>query len=106
MSVNDSDEAIPLFKGCTRVPTIWGVPVTPVIIAVIVVSLLSMWISMWCLVLILPVYFVMRVATLADDKAFRIIGLLIDTKLRNRYKKFWGASSYSINTYPKKRFEE
>lgn len=108
MGPNDTSdiESYPLFKGITRVPLFLGVPVTPLILMIVCVALIAMWISLWCYLLILPSYIVMRFITMADDKAFRIVGLYIETKFRNANKRVWRSSSYSPIKYSKRRFEE
>jgi type IV secretion system protein VirB3 len=96
-------QAFPLFKGCTRVPTIMGVPMLPFMGMVMVVSILAMLISIWCWLLGLPLWFTMAQVTKNDDKAFRIWALWADTKLRNGRQTFWGASTYSPTPYCKRR---
>ncbi|WP_336287514.1 type IV secretion system protein VirB3 [Bartonella sp. CB60] len=96
-------EEFPLFKGATRVPTIWGVPMIPAISMVIGVASVAMTISIFLWIMAPPLWFIMAQITKNDDKAFRIWWLWIDTKLRNRNKSFWGASSYSPSDYRKRR---
>lgn len=95
-------QSFPLFKGCTRVPTLMGVPMLPLMGMAMVVAILAMLISIWCWFLALPLWFTMAQITKNDDKAFRIWGLWVDTKLRNGRKAFWGASTYSPTSYRKR----
>lgn len=97
----------PLFQGATRLPTILGVPMMPLMVmsmgvAVIALSFSIFWWLLWPILC-----FVMAQITKTDDKAFRIWGLWIDTKflngLFNGSKKFWGASTYSPTNYRKSR---
>ena len=98
-------EPYPLFQGATRVPTILGVPMIPLLVmsmgvGVVALSLNIFWWGLW------PVFcFVMAQITKSDDNAFRILWLWIDTKLLNGLfngsKKFWGASTYSPIHYRK-----
>ena len=37
----------PLFKGCTRVPTVAGVPMIPLMLMLIIVASIAMSISLW-----------------------------------------------------------
>lgn len=97
-----SHEPFPLFKGATRVATFWGVPMTPLLVMFMAVAVCALTISIWFWVLALPAWFIMSQITKYDDKAFRIWGLWIETKLRNRNKKFWGASSYAPTNYQKR----
>ncbi|WP_455474043.1 type IV secretion system protein VirB3 [Bartonella sp. B30(2025)] len=96
-------EEFPLFKGATRVPTIWGVPMMPAISMVIGVASVAMTINFFLWLFAPPLWFIMVQVTKHDDKAFRIWWLWIDTKFRNRNKSFWGASSYSPSNYRKRR---
>ncbi|EJE4644424.1 VirB3 family type IV secretion system protein [Vibrio parahaemolyticus] len=98
-----SHEPFPLFKGATRVATFWGVPMMPLMVMFMVVAVSALTISIWFWVLAIPAWFIMAQITRYDDKAFRIWGLWIETKLRNRNKKFWGASSYAPTSYKKRR---
>ena len=96
-------QAFPLFKGCTRVPTLMGVPMLPLMGMVMAVAILAMLVNIWCWFLALPLWFTMAQVTKNDDKAFRIWGLWADTKLRNGRKAFWGASTYNPTPYCKRR---
>lgn len=101
--MSSEDTAFPLFKGCTRAPTVAGVPMIPLMFMGIGVAVLSMGVSFWCWGLALPGWWVMKKITEHDDRAFRILGLWIDTKCRNRNKSFWGASTYGKAAYRKRR---
>ncbi|WP_455477902.1 type IV secretion system protein VirB3 [Bartonella sp. B10] len=96
-------EEFPLFKGATRVPTIFGVPMMALMVMVIGVAIVAMTINIFLWLIAPPLWFIMVQITKNDDKAFRIWGLWIDTKFRNRNKSFWGASSYSPSNYRKRR---
>lgn len=98
--------SVPLFKGCTRAPTVAGVPMMPLLLMVMFVAMLALKVSLWCWGLVLPFWFVMAQITKTDDKAFRIWGLWFETKFRNRNKGFWGASSYGPADYRKRRFKK
>ena len=102
MKSQQHHEAFPLFKGATRVPTVWGVPMMPLMVMVMGVAVIAMTLSIWWWFLAPPLWFTMAQITKNDDKAFRILWLWIDTKLRNRNKSFWGASSYSPTHYKKR----
>lgn len=102
-----SEEAsVPLFKGCTRVPTVAGVPMMPLMLMMIFVAILAMKFSLACWALAAPLWFIMAQITKHDDKAFRIWGLWIETKLRNGNKGFWQASSYGPADFRKRRFRQ
>lgn len=95
--------SFPLFKGATRTPMFMGVPFVPLIFAVFVVFTLAMTISIFCWLLLIPAVFVERQIVKHDDKAFSVWGLWIDTKLRNKNKRFWKASSYAPAVYRRQR---
>ena len=93
------EKFFPLFKGATRVPTVAGVPMIPLMCMLVVVAIIAMMVSLWCWFLALPLWFLMAQITKSDDRAFRIWGLWFDTKWRNSNKKFWAASTYSKRDY-------
>lgn len=95
--------AFPLFKGATRTPMFMGVPLVPLILAVFVIFSIAMLVSIFAWVLLPAVIFVMRQIVKHDDKAFGVLGLWIDTKLRNPNKDFWNASSYAPASYKRRR---
>lgn len=99
----EGPQAFPLFKGATRVPTVAGVPMIPLIFMFVGIAVIAMLVSMWWWGLVLPGWFIMAQITRHDDKAFRIWGLWFDTKFRNRNKTFWGASTYSPSIYRKRK---
>lgn len=88
-------EKFPLFKGATRVATVRGVPTVPLMLMLITVACITLLTSLWCALLAVPLWLIMAAITKSDDRAFRIWGLWIETKMMNRNQKFWGASSYS-----------
>jgi len=96
-------KAFPLFKGCTRLPMVMGVPLIPLIFMLITVASIASLVSLWWWFLIIPSWFVMQQICKSDDKAFRILGLWIETKLHNQHKDFWGASSYTPHLYKWKK---
>ena len=99
--MNKRYEPFPLFKGATRVPTIAGVPIMPLMIMLVSVASIAMLFSIWAWFFAVPLWFIMAGITRNDDIAFRIWGLWIETSGRNRSKSFWGASSYSKSDYRK-----
>ncbi|SUB29765.1 Type IV secretion system protein virB3 [Oligella ureolytica] len=103
MPPQQEHETFPLFKGATRLPTIAGVPMVPLMVMFMGVAVVALTVSIWWWALAIPLWFLMAQITKNDDKAFRILWLWIDTKLRNRNKGFWGASSYSPSNYRKRR---
>lgn len=104
---NDNLEPYPLFQGATRLPTILGVPMMPLMVMTMGVAVVALLLSIFWWGLWLVLWFVMAQITKNDDKAFRKWGLWIDTKflngLFNGGRKFWGASTYSPANYRKSR---
>ena len=100
----------PLFKGATRVPTIAGVPLVPAVVLVIAVASATVVFGAWWLALLCPCWLLMAQVARADDRAFRIIGLWLQTRLANRIHGLllggrgdcWGASTYAL-TEPRRR---
>ena len=94
----------PLFKGATRVATVGGVPLIPLVVLVVGVASAGMVLGVWWLSLLVPGWLLMAQVTKSDDRAFRILWLWIQTKLANRLRmirfrgrnEFWGASTYSL----------
>jgi len=101
--MDEKTAAFPLFKGATRTPMFMGVPLVPLILAVFAVFSVAMLVSIFAWVLLPVVVFIMRQIVKHDDKAFGILGLWIDTKLRNPNKDFWNASSYAPASYKRRR---
>lgn len=93
----------PLYKALVRAPTVFGVPMMPLIFMSMGVAICALLINIFLWLLWIPLCFIMAQITKYDDKAFRIMGLWIDSKLLNKNKKFWGASSYSPRNYKKRR---
>ena len=98
---DDEVRPYPLFRGATRIPLWFGMPVAPMFIAIALVGAGAMLSHrLWVWLAMVPIGFVMRQIVKYDDRAFRIRGLWIDTKLRNfRSRKVWKASSYSPVSY-------
>ncbi|PPD29248.1 MAG: TrwM protein [Methylomonas sp.] len=96
---------VPLFKGCTRAPTVAGVPMMALLIMIMGVAVLAMTFSLFLWLTAIPLWFVMAQITKTDDKAFRIWALWFETKVRNGNKGFWRASSYGPADFSKRRFK-
>ena len=94
-------ESFPLFKGATRLPTIAGVPIMPLLFMFVIVASMAMLFGVWWWFMVLPSWFIMAQITKNDDKAFRIWWLWGITCLRNG-STFWGASTYSRSDYRKR----
>ena len=103
----------PLFKGATRVATVGGVPLIPLVVLVLSVTSAGMLFGVFWLALFVPGFLFMAQVTRSDDRAFRILWLFGLTKLANRLRmlwvsgrgEYWGASSYSLTEGRKRRWE-
>src|SRR5688572_6280495 len=94
----------PLFKGCTRPALLFGVPLYPLALVSGAVLLVSIWTTIWLAFAILPLVFVMRLVTRADDQQFRLLGLRIYFRVLhyNHNGRFWRASVYSPFSFVKR----
>ena len=67
---------IPLFKGLTRPPMIFGVPIVPLFTAMGAIFLLSFYTqNIFMVILSVPVYLVMKQMAKKDDFIFRLLFL-------------------------------
>lgn len=101
MSTDSDYTAYPVFKGARRVPTIARVPTTAAMGAFAFIACLTVIFSLFCIVLVVPAYVVLRLITANDDRFFRKVGLWIVTKRLNKNLRFWKASSYGVG--PRRR---
>jgi len=93
----------PLFKGATRVATIAGVPLIPLVALVTGVASAGMVLGVGWFVLLVPGWLLMARVTRTDDRAFWVLWLWMQTRFANRFRQlrfgtwleFWGASSYA-----------
>lgn len=95
----------PVFKGCTRPAMIFGVPVAPFASSVGIVVLLSIWTSLFLMVLLLPILLILRAIVKKDDQQFRLLWLKVwcrGVPNYNHNKRFWKASSYSPLVFKKR----
>lgn len=86
-----------LYKGATRPATMFGVPTDALLWVFVGFGVISTITSVVAWILFPLVVFIMSLITKKDDRAFRQLGLYIDTKLRASaaLKKFWGATTYT-----------
>jgi len=94
----------PLYKGATRIATMWGVPFIPLVAMVLAIAVVVMFFGFYWLALFVPAWLLMAQVTRTDDRAFRILGLWLETKVRNQLRlarvgggHFWCASSYALH---------
>ncbi len=82
--------AAPIFRGATRPACIWGVPTLPFCFTAAGFMVAAMWI--WTpILLLLPVaLWGMHEVTLADDQAFRQLGIWLRTRVKGSGNRtFW-----------------
>ncbi|MDR1709131.1 MAG: VirB3 family type IV secretion system protein [Candidatus Accumulibacter sp.] len=95
----------PLFKGCTRPATYFGVPVMPLAVVSCAVILLAVWTSLFVAVALVPAILVMRAITAKDDQQFRLLWLKFWCRglpHANRNAGFWKASAYAPVDFKKR----
>lgn len=87
-----------LFRGCTRPPMILGVPYVPFIIGAGGPLLLAMYFSLYILLTIPFIVFVMRMLAKKDEMIFRLIGLnLVFRFLPKNVSGYGGSWVFSSN---------
>lgn len=92
-----------LFRGCTRPPMILGVPYIPFLVGAGVPLMLAMYVTLYLLLTIPPIIFILRMIAKKDEMIFRLIGLNLVfrflPKNKNHYDGAWtfGAAKYSKN---------
>lgn len=92
--------AIPIFKGLTRPPMIFGVPISPLFGTLGVIILLSFYTqNIFMVALCIPAYFVMKAMTKKDDFIFRLYFLKLRFFTNPLSKRFHGVKTYSPNSY-------
>jgi type IV secretion system protein VirB3 len=91
----------PVFKGCTRPAMLWGVPLVPflmvgggMLIPAIWALLASPPLGVAILLLMIPVFVVMRVITRHDDQRLAQYMLRLRMVLRQGNRRFWGVHAY------------
>jgi type IV secretion system protein VirB3 len=96
-----------IYKGATRPPMKFGVPLVPLVVLVGSGMLLMLWggilVSGWIalsvLISFVPTLAWMRFVTRRDDQRFLQIFVAIKLRLRDRNRRFWQARSYAPTTY-------
>jgi type IV secretion system protein VirB3 len=68
-----------LFRGATRPPMFLGVPVTPLMIAGLLVLLPSVYFSLKYAFAFIPVFVIMQALVKIDEQIFELLGLRIKT---------------------------
>ena len=99
-----------VFKGCTRPSMLGGVPLMPLMFVVLPLVLIGMWglwlkpiIGLIALVLMIPIFIVMKIISKFDDQRLMQHVLRLQMSLRHRNTQFWGAKSYAPVRYKKRK---
>lgn len=93
----------PLFKGCTRPAMALGVPLTPLAVVGGVIVLVSLWFTIFMLLLLPLAILFMRWVVQSDDQQFRLLGLKMLFRLANANGSFWKSSVYSPYRFKKRK---
>lgn len=101
--VEHTDSRDPVFKGCTRPAMLFGVPLVPLAAVTLVVTLLSLWTTLFCLFILPLLIFSMRYIAKDDDQQFRLLSLKLLFRFFNRNRLFWKASVYSPFVFKKRK---
>jgi len=97
----------PIYKGATRPPTIFGVPLVPFLLVAASGFLAGMYLLVysngaWAGVVtgfVLPLFFWMRLITKKDDQRLRQVMLAVKLALGCPNRHFWMCRSYSAFVY-------
>ena len=91
-----------LFRGCTRPPTILGVPYLPFVLGAGIPLILSMYFSLYFLLIIPFVIILMRFMAKKDEMIFRLIGLNLVfrflPKNKGEYGGVWAFANVNITS--------
>lgn len=91
-----------LFKGMTRPAMMFGVPITPFVVTMGVISLFSFWTNLYFILLNIPTYILLRQIAKKDDHIFNLFYLKFKTtKGTKKSMKFWGATTFAPTSYRK-----
>ena len=89
-----------LFRGCTRPAMILGVPYLPFLVGAGTPLLLAMYFSLWFLLLIPLLMFIMRQMAKKDEMIFRLLGLhLVFRFLPRNQSRYGGAWAFGPSRY-------
>ncbi|EAV9674578.1 type IV secretion system protein VirB4, partial [Campylobacter upsaliensis] len=90
----------PLFKGLTRPPMIFGVPMTPLVMAMGGILLLAFYSqNIFLIAFAIPVFFIMKAMTKRDDFIFRLMFLKMRFFSNPASKNYYKVKTYSTNSY-------
>ncbi|TKX28257.1 type IV secretion system protein VirB4 [Campylobacter sp. MIT 12-5580] len=97
----------PLFKGLTRPAMIFGVPITPLFVAMSIIGLLSFYIqNLFMALFCIPTYFVMKQMAKQDNFIFRLYFLKMRFFTNPLSKKFHGVKTFQAMSYTKTNYKK
>lgn len=86
----------PLFKGCTRPPMLFGVPLLPLVVVAAVDALFVVWFTLLFITALPVAVAIMRAIVRSDEQRFRQLALWFRFRFLDGNRRFWGGcSSYS-----------
>lgn len=95
-----------IYKGCTRPPLLWGVPLMPLVMILMPGMLVGIVglayflpMSLLALLVSLSAWFWMRAVTKKDDQ--RLLQIFLRMRLRSHQKntRYWGCAAYAPIVY-------
>jgi type IV secretion system protein VirB3 len=102
----------PIFRACTRPPIFAGVPLLPFLIITGTFLLTAAWtfylfnayVSLFLIMIYVPLLLTLRAVTRKDDQRLRQLMLRLRMRIRHRNSRLiWGAFSYSPIRYKKRK---
>ena len=95
-----------IYKGCTRPPLLWGVPLLPLIMVLMPGMLVGMVglayflpMSLIAIFVSLTAWIWMRAVTKKDDQRLLQIFLRLRLRSRQRNTRYWGCAAYAPIVY-------
>ncbi len=79
-----------------------GVPLVPLVFVGGIVALIASFLGLFWYLLLIPTVLIMSQVTRNDDQRWRLIGLYLRFRLRQRNAKLWQAAAYAPVRYRKR----
>lgn len=86
-----------VFKGCTRQPSVLGVPMTPLVLCVGGFLILGIWVWIPLALGMIPTIMVLRSMSAHDDQIFRLLGLHLQLNVIGNPNRFFWRGLTSLN---------
>lgn len=88
-----------LFKGLTRPPMLFGVPMTPLFLVISAVLIISVMVNIFFVILAIPVYYILKGIAKSDDYIFDLFFLKMRFFTNPLNRKYFKAKTYSAVKY-------